>query len=295
MQLWIYHSAHSDGALSFILLFTDYDGINYGGVFIGQKDQNNRKECYWTLCTVTFAKTWTKQTIPPSKGVFERRTSTGITCNHAFLLPFLYGRPKGKFNPLFRPPIYALSAKKERLIAGYNRKWVLFLLNMPWRYEIGHFRVPKTLTFKMRLGAQPFLWKWVLFAWEWKMISISKAEHLPSFWNRGPGQLGNGLLVSPSVLSLIEAIGLNILAKPLHKNTKQLLPTDVLHSKSPLARVRTVARVSWMYLVYILLNRSQLSAIHYSNKWLSQRCFLFSEQSGRLFLICQGTQGTEQG
>ena len=24
------------------------------------------------------------------------------------------------------------------------------------RYEIGHFRVPKTLTFKMRLGAQPF-------------------------------------------------------------------------------------------------------------------------------------------
>ena len=27
-----------------------------------------------------------------------------------------------------------------------------------------------------------------------KMISISKAEHLPSFWNRGPGELGNGLL-----------------------------------------------------------------------------------------------------
>ena len=48
----------------------------------------------------------------------------------------------------------------------------------------------KTLTFKMMLhmlGAEPFLWKWVLFAWEWKMISISKAEHLPSFWNRGPG------------------------------------------------------------------------------------------------------------
>ena len=45
----------------------------------------------------------------------------------------------------------------------------------------------KTLAFKMRLGAQPFLWKWVLFAWEWKIISISKAEHLPSFRNRGPG------------------------------------------------------------------------------------------------------------
>ena len=47
---------------------------------------------------------------------------------------------------------------------------------------IGYFRVPKTITFKMRLGTQPFLWKWVLFVWEWKMISISKAEHLS-----GPG------------------------------------------------------------------------------------------------------------
>ena len=34
--------------------------------------------------------------------------------------------------------------------------------------RIGHFRVRKTLTFKMRLGAQPFFWKWVLFEWEWK-------------------------------------------------------------------------------------------------------------------------------
>ena len=60
---------------------------------------------------------------------------------------------------------------------------------------IGHFRVPKTLTFKMRLGAQPFLWKRVLFAWEWNMISVSKAEHLPWYWNRGPGELENVLLL----------------------------------------------------------------------------------------------------
>ena len=40
----------------------------------------------------------------------------------------------------------------------------------------------------MRPSAQPFLWKWVLFAWQWKMISISKAENLPSFWNRGAGE-----------------------------------------------------------------------------------------------------------
>ena len=50
---------------------------------------------------------------------------------------------------------------------------------------IGHFRVPKTLTFKMRPSAQPFLWKWLLFAREWKFLSISKAEQLTSFWYRG--------------------------------------------------------------------------------------------------------------
>ena len=61
------------------------------------------------------------------------------------------------------------------------------------RFLIGHFRAPKTLTFKMRLRAQPFLWKWVLFSWEWKMIFISKDEYLSSFWNRGSGELGNGL------------------------------------------------------------------------------------------------------
>ena len=54
---------------------------------------------------------------------------------------------------------------------------------------IGQFRVPKTLTFKKRPSAQPFLWKWVLFAWEWKIISISKAEHFTSLWYRGPAEL----------------------------------------------------------------------------------------------------------
>ena len=52
-----------------------------------------------------------------------------------------------------------------------------------------------TLTFKMRPSAQPFWWKWVLFAWKWNIISVSKAEHLTSFWYRGPGELGNGLFL----------------------------------------------------------------------------------------------------
>ena len=81
---------------------------------------------------------------------------------------------------------------------------------------IGQFRVPKTLTSKMRLGAQPFLWKWVLFAWESKMIFISKAEHLPSFWKRGLGGLGNGLVVLKVVhlAFVMELRGLHHLQPP---------------------------------------------------------------------------------
>ena len=49
----------------------------------------------------------------------------------------------------------------------------------------------------MRPSAQPFLWKWVVIEWEWKIISISKAVHWTSFWYRGPGELGNGLFLLP--------------------------------------------------------------------------------------------------
>ena len=43
----------------------------------------------------------------------------------------------------------------------------------------------KTLTFKMRPSAQPFLWKRVLFAREYHFDS--EADHLTSFWYRGSG------------------------------------------------------------------------------------------------------------
>ena len=48
-----------------------------------------------------------------------------------------------------------------------------------------HFQnAPKCTTFLMKMS----------FASEWKIISISNAEYLTSFWYRGPGKLGNGLL-----------------------------------------------------------------------------------------------------
>ena len=54
----------------------------------------------------------------------------------------------------------------------------------------------KTLTFKTRLSAKLFLWKWVLFAWKPKTILISMALQLASLWNRGLGQRGDGLFSS---------------------------------------------------------------------------------------------------
>ena len=64
----------------------------------------------------------------------------------------------------------------------------------PVPHPLMNFRGPKPLTFKMRPSAQTFLWKRVLFAWKWKIICISKAVHLTSFWYRGSGKLKIGLL-----------------------------------------------------------------------------------------------------
>ena len=60
-----------------------------------------------------------------------------------------------------------------------------FSLTWPAATQTGRLWVPETLTFNARPSTIPFLWKWVLFAWEWIVISISKDEHLTSFWYRG--------------------------------------------------------------------------------------------------------------
>ena len=91
---------------------------------------------------------------------------------------------KSRFSHEFLPQVSVVFSpapwKTDRHSFHHYLSWVL----------IEHFQVPKTLTFKMRPSAQPSLWKWVLFAWEWKILSTSKAEHLTSFCYRGPGELG---------------------------------------------------------------------------------------------------------
>ena len=78
-------------------------------------------------------------------------------------------------------------------ITRHLQIWPLWMDYCYKQILIGHCRVPKTLTFKMRPSAQPFLWKLVSSAREWKIISISKAEYLTSFWYGGPGELRNNL------------------------------------------------------------------------------------------------------
>ena len=101
---------------------------------------------------------------------------------------------------------------------------------------IGHFRVPKTLTFKKRLSAKPFLSKWVLlnenrdrpflscqtlpvqvrlsampWIWKWvfilmdvKFIFTRKVLSVTSFWKWECLKLGNGFALS---LALKQRLG----------------------------------------------------------------------------------------
>ena len=107
-------------------------------------------------------------------------------------------------------PSYNSSLRSSHIWFSFIHNFII-LLSLVYNESIGHFRVPRTFTFKTRPSAQTFLWKWVLFAWEWKIISISKAEHLTSFWCRGAGKLGNGLF------SDLLPVGLLAYCRALHR------------------------------------------------------------------------------
>ena len=87
-------------------------------------------------------------------------------------------RVYGKLDKQFFYPFRLKSQQNEIRIRQFNRP-------LP---------SSKNSHFQNEARCTTFLWKWVLFAWEWKTISISKAEHVPLFWNRGRGELGNGVL-----------------------------------------------------------------------------------------------------
>ena len=88
------------------------------------------------------------------------------------------------------------------------------ITNVPWCSSIGHFWVVFH-PFQSESGsAKPFIWKVVLFTCKWtricmwiKLISIWKASHYNSLWNRGKRQFGNHLMgKSPMVDHCTEEI-----------------------------------------------------------------------------------------
>ena len=110
---------------------------------------------------------------------FRRKTSGGVAKCRLFSQAILVGaRQKKKQKPWL---LYCMFQSGVMLLRVSNMDPSLCVS------ATGYFRVPRALIVKERPSAQHFFWKWVLFAWERKSISVSKAEQLTSFWCRGPG------------------------------------------------------------------------------------------------------------
>ena len=85
---------------------------------------------------------------------------------------------KVQSNLCLRAPFFRPSGQKNRYIDPctkplYNGN---FLLSPRWPLKGGLtvvLQVPKSLTFKTRLRAKPFLWKWGLFAWDFHTNSFT--------------------------------------------------------------------------------------------------------------------------
>ena len=79
----------------------------------------------------------------------------------------------------------------------------------------------------MRLGAQPFSWKWVLFEWEWKMISISKAGGWVSLGKKLEFK-SSEMTKNVSIIHKVERSFIYFLHYSLWKSYMQLLTLLVL-------------------------------------------------------------------
>ena len=106
----------------------------------------------------------------------------------------------------------------------------------------------------MRLSAQPFLWKWVLFARDWKIISISKAEQLTSFWYRGPGELGSGLLIITIryVEKLTNGKGLSVSVRVFFLSAKQFSHVQPHSTRWVIHHCFITSNYKWEKVIFLL-------------------------------------------
>ena len=126
--------------------------------------------------------------------VFKTKSITKLDHNYLHTFDAITKLWRNQYNLNFKCTYCGLSwPLGQRKTQG---RWVELSLNLVlvWlAFAIGHLRVPKTLTFKMRIGAQPFLWKLVLcmrmkndfHIKGWAPTLVLKQRH---------GELGNGLL-----------------------------------------------------------------------------------------------------
>lgn len=94
-----------------------------------------RKECYWTLCTVTFAKTRTKEAIPVCQ-LWARAFATHFYRNNlrsGFPSPLFIWEATSNFFPFISPTKYALSSIAKRIPHGRLQPEAS---PMPWRHQI---------------------------------------------------------------------------------------------------------------------------------------------------------------
>ena len=122
---------------------------------------------------------------------------------------------------------------------------------------IGDFWVAFRLCFKASSGAKAFIWKSVLFTCKWtkicvwiKLISIWKASHLDSLWNRGERQLENRLLdmdVSTSIKNTSAVFA------SLFGCFRGITNSDLADLKSPWSFAHVVRRASFFYCAFRML------------------------------------------
>ena len=105
-----------------------------------------------------------KMVVLPSR-LWQPRQCGIITTDHGTLV--------------FSPEIMAMCAE-----AGSRSKFSVAVTS--------HFQVVVNLIMKARLIAKLFIWRLVLFAYEWKLILMIKTLHLASLLQWGSKQLANG-------------------------------------------------------------------------------------------------------
>ena len=86
---------------------------------------------------------------------------------------------KIEFGSQKRQMLLFLTTNMAAVTSSANQQNWQLAISRNW--QLGHFQVPKNLTFKARLSAKPLILKWFLIMMQIKLIFTTKVSHLASF------------------------------------------------------------------------------------------------------------------